>query len=79
MVKDRNMPIGGSGGLPGVPGMYLYLLSNTFFASERLILVHHYQNDFLPFIDKHKIRQLCEVKEIKRWKGGHDIQVSNKP
>ena len=62
---------------PNVCPNVLYVATTR--ASERLILVHHYQNDFLPFIDKHKIRQLCEVKEIKRWKGGHDIQVSNKP
>jgi len=35
MVKDRNIPVGDNGGLPGSPGVYLYLISNTFFASER--------------------------------------------
>jgi hypothetical protein len=38
MMNERNIPIGDKGGLPGLPGVYLYLLFNTSFASERLRL-----------------------------------------
>ncbi len=29
-------------------------------AQEQLILIHHYQNDFMPFLDKTKLEKYCE-------------------
>lgn len=30
-------------------------------ASEQMTLFHHYQNDYLPFLDKYRLREHCDV------------------
>lgn len=32
-------------------------------ASERLTIIHHYQNDYFPFMDKSKLEEYCEVEK----------------
>jgi len=34
-------------------------------ALEHLVLLHHYQNDFLPFLCKEKIKEYCDFTEMK--------------
>lgn len=34
-------------------------------ALERLCLVHHYENDYLPFINKTRLKQYCKIYECK--------------
>lgn len=47
-------------------------------ASERLILIHHYKNRYLPFIDTHVLKETCDVVIDKRYERHFKQTVDNK-
>lgn len=37
-------------------------------ATEKLFVIHHYENDYLPFINRTKLKYYADINESKRWK-----------
>jgi hypothetical protein len=46
-------------------------------ALDKLILIHHYQNEYLPFLNQHFVKSMCDFRQKSKLKVFHSNKTKN--